>query len=410
MVTCAICLDRPLNEGLPTKGRRGPTRPPWSRPRPPLNEGLPTKGRRVAVFGESIIGDDPSTKASPRRGGERQRRIVASETPSPQRRPPHEGEASGGAGAGERPRLTPQRRPPHEGEARSTYRRLPALMRVPQRRPPHEGEASALITILRKDPVTLNEGLPTKGRRALCGDLKGHSGCPQRRPPHEGEARHADEAPTPGSGHPSTKASPRRGGEWGGLGRVIAGDAPQRRPPHEGEASAFMMDATSVAISPSTKASPRRGGEFGTANAGSTTRPPSTKASPRRGGERSCLFLSHHFQHPQRRPPHEGEASQQLKAPAPPAAIPQRRPPHEGEASDRLRFWGCLGCHPQRRPPHEGEARRCRPPAPGSSSRPSTKASPRRGGEPLPHGSSGSQRVPSTKASPRRGGEGRGRP
>ena len=59
----------------------------------------------------------------------------------------------------------------------------------PQRRPPHEGEASSGSCTTPSPSPTLNEGLPTKGRRAQRGlEVGGVVECPQRRPPHEGEA------------------------------------------------------------------------------------------------------------------------------------------------------------------------------------------------------------------------------
>ena len=70
--------------------------------------------------------------------------------------------------------------------------------------------------------ITLNEGLPVKGRRAHGIDLVMVTwiGQPQRRPPHEGEASRRPSG-TRRMVAPSTKASPRRGGERDQLRRPL---------------------------------------------------------------------------------------------------------------------------------------------------------------------------------------------
>ena len=205
----------------------------------------------------------PSTKASPRRGGERASRLAGQHACTPQRRPPHEGEARCPAPRGRGPRWPSLNEGlPTKGRRGDAFGRVVAGLNIPQRRPPHEGEASTLM----------------RGVGAV------FTWLPQRRPPHEGEAR------------------------WfvaSDLAKILG---PQRRPPHEGEASVG-VDAPRPHDGPSTKASPRRGGEARTSspvisdamtlNEGLPTkgrrgcrwpgrrarRRPSTKASPRRGGE-----------------------------------------------------------------------------------------------------------------------------
>ena len=229
-------------------------------PGPPLNEGLPTKGRRAAAGGRRPRRAHPSTKASPRRGGERAhdgargREIPPSTKASPRRGGEHSGQKAGSSS------LAPQRRPPHEGEARGW----------PSSPSPGCG--------------ALNEGLPTKGRRA---------GRPAER----------------SRSSPLNEGLPTKGRRAGPTGP----GAPDRAALNEGLP---------------TKG--RRGGFLGNADA---VERPSTKASPRRGGETaasrpSCASLS-----PQRRPPHEGEARARRSGHGRTCWCPQRRPPHEGEAS-----------------------------------------------------------------------------
>ena len=212
-MTCSLSTRwRPLNEGLPRKGRRGrprssadmltfpqrrpphegearpvlqhrwhnrcrpqrrpphegeasPSRVPRCSARAALNEGLPRKGRREGLLLEEACVVEPSTKASPGRGGEPAPHMSTSAARNPQRRPPQEGEA---------------RMVPVVGSCQGM---------VPQRRPPQEGEASDRRGAAGAGDAALNEGLPRKGRRE-----DGPEGVRVRR-------------------GPSTKASPGRGGE-----------------------------------------------------------------------------------------------------------------------------------------------------------------------------------------------------
>ena len=252
-----------LNEGLSTKGRRARHGRHADQISGALNEGLPTKGRRGPPRPPPVAGRRPSMKASPRRGGEAQRPLARPLRPRPSTKAsPRRGGEPGGGGGYPREAPPPQRRPPHEGEARWKALTDAAVAAGPQRRPPHEGEARSWFGGSgRSSTSALNEGLPTKGRRARDVPSTPSRVVPQRRPPHEGEARQgAPSLPLPDSG-PSTKASPRRGGELGAAGLPVRG------------------------LVPSTKASPRRGGEMNRNSAHGWAR------------------------HPQRRPPHEGEAS-----------------------------------------------------------------------------------------------------
>ncbi|SQC36775.1 Uncharacterised protein [Rothia kristinae] len=287
------------------------------------------------------------------------RPVSARPSESPQRRPPHAGEArsrsrqradqssalnEGLPTKGRRVRRRGREAPRHGPSTKASPRRggetkdlsLPGARRRPQRRPPHEGEASWSFRL-----------------------LSSTADFPQRRPPHEGEARHRHHDPR----HPSTP--------------------PQRRPPHEGEASLLLRQELRPLGLPSTKASPRRGGEPRGGVTGGFVFSPSTKASPRRGGETHQRWPGPCRQTPQRRPPHEGEASGGsslvMCARSRPStkASPRRGGekdvgdnermtihtlneglPTKGRRERRGRQRTYDHSHPQRRPPHEGEARK----------------------------------------------------
>ncbi|SQC30484.1 Uncharacterised protein [Rothia kristinae] len=364
----------------------------------------------------------PSTKASPRRGGEDCKVTSGTLADPPQRRPPHEGEA--------RP-VPAHKRPPNlalnEGEASRTSPSAPSGQPTPSTKAsPRRGGEPETPSMKRSDS-TLNEGLPTKGRRAQRRVESPGARVPSTKasPRRGGEERvlrgRQEDVP------PSTKASPRRGGEFVGSPVKPIRSVPQRRPPHEGEASGGGT-RTRPADRPSTKASPRRGGEHGPEGV-RVRRGPSTKASPRRGGEptpassrtTSASTLNEGLPTKGRRglgnirllderlpstkaSPRRGGEALHATLTTTVHDDPQRRPPHEGEASHASRLAGQHACTPQRRPPHEGEARRL-PGLRRIEHHPSTKASPRRGGE-LPGWCAAHRRpAPSTKASPRRGGE-----
>ncbi|SIM80712.1 Uncharacterised protein [Mycobacteroides abscessus subsp. abscessus] len=192
---------------------------PEVRPAVGAGEGLPLKGSVGRVCYLHLGVDISSTKASPRRGGEpgtagtRTRSQGPSTKASPRRggEPSHRNSSPA--------EVVPQRRPPHEGEARSRVLPSSAIVSAPQRRPPHEGEARSAPPPRPSSPATLNEGLPTKGRR----DPGDHV--------------------WPGVVVPSTKASPRRGGESAATCRRAWTGGPQRRPPHEGEARFSLRDS-----------------------------------------------------------------------------------------------------------------------------------------------------------------------
>ena len=137
---CTPLRQRTLNEGLPTKGRRGLESDQDQNPhRSSLNEGLPTKGRRGLTVAQRRAVECPSTKASPRRGGEDTKALRVVFRVGPQRRPPHEGEASSGKSQVELALAAPQRRPPHEGEASHDGVRLPAPLQPSTKASPRRG-------------------------------------------------------------------------------------------------------------------------------------------------------------------------------------------------------------------------------------------------------------------------------
>ncbi|SIM72832.1 Uncharacterised protein [Mycobacteroides abscessus subsp. abscessus] len=254
----------------------------------------------------------------------------------------------------------------------------------PQRRPPHEGEARvtcALISVRVASPST--KASPRRGgETSRSAAMTWAEGPSTKASPRRGGERTCPSPPTR-RWPPSTKASPRRGGERGlpGAG-VQGGGALNEGLPTKGRRATLCGDAP-LSFAPSTKASPRRGGERPARAGPHLGRDPSTKASPRRGGELGrplpgLLWILR----PQRRPPHEGEARAAISSLSTSRSRdPQRRPPHEGEArcwsiSGRVRscplneglptkgrrgrtiLWDdAMRRLPQRRPPHEGEAR-----------------------------------------------------
>ena len=397
----------------------------------PLNEGLPTKGRRAREQAGRTACMHPSTKASPRRGGERSRRPSTASWGSPQRRPPHEGEARCPAPRGRGPRWPSLNEGlPTKGRRGDAFGRVVAGLNIPQRRPPHEGEASTLMRGVGAVFTWLPQRRPPhegEARWFVASDLAKILG-PQRRPPHEGEASVGVDAPRPHDG-PSTKASPRRGGEARTSSPVISdamtlneglptkgrrdqvavpgtdltaplneglptkgrrasveklqGDLadPQRRPPHEGEArTSFSMVRT---ISSSLNEGLPTKGRRDQGHPRPPGQPlPSTKASPRRGGEGSNLAKSGLYSGPQRRPPHEGEARRTpvMVSSGPGCPSTKASPRRGGEPSYRLA--GVPACRPQRRPPHEGEARvpMARPPGPQKTLNEGLPTKGRRGG------------------------------
>ena len=187
----------------------------------------------------------------------------------------------------------------------------PDQLTAPQRRPPHEGEAST-------------------ARR-----VSGFAVDPQRRPPHEGEASRRPRRPGRLRRRPSTKASPRRGGEDSEISACLMNASPQRRPPHEGEARHSTRPSPPPFTTTLNEGLPTKGRRVTRAGWQDSMHAPLNEGLPTKG--RRDAFLA--------------SVGSNI--------IPQRRPPHEGEARNSTNGKTWDDYHPQRRPPHEGEARWC---------------------------------------------------